>query len=80
MYEATMNLSPSDMGLIDKPLHEPEMLLDWMTHHEQPLQIMREHGEDPSFGEWVVVDASDDTVKGSGETVLDALCAAYENQ
>ncbi len=64
----------------DTPLHDAEKLLDWLTHNHLPLSIIREFADEPGFGEWVVVDASNDTVKGSGETVLDALCAAYENQ
>ena len=47
-------------------------LLDWMTHYHQPLSLFRE--ED---GLWVVVDNSDETVKGSGETTFDALLAAH---
>ncbi len=51
---------------------QAERLLDWMTHHHLPLSLFRE--ED---GEWVVVDNSDETVKGSGETTFEALLAAH---
>lgn len=49
-----------------------DRLLDWMTHHHLPLSLFRE--ED---GSWVLVDNSDETVKGSGETTFDALLDAH---
>lgn len=55
----------------DRPPRAEE-LLDWMTHHHLPIHIFRE--ED---GCWVAVDASRDTVMGSGGTALEALATAY---
>lgn len=52
-----------------------EALLGWMTHHHLPLQIFREEE-----GGWVVVDASNDTVMASGETVFDALKQAHSKE
>ncbi len=49
-----------------------DRLLDWMTHHHLPLSLSRE--ED---GGWVVVNNSDDTVKGSGASTFDALLATH---
>lgn len=55
---------------------QPESLLDWMTHHHLPLQLFRE--EEP--GNWVICDASQGTVLGSGETCLLALAEARSKE
>ena len=51
---------------------DADELFDWMTHFYLPLSLFQE--EDSM---WVVLDASRNTVMGSGETVEDALREAF---
>ncbi|MEQ5793087.1 hypothetical protein LZ686_00365 [Paracoccus sp. NFXS7] len=67
--------APSD-GLREEPCSGT--LLEWMTYHDQPLQLWREANESGiSEGSWVVVDNHKGTVMGSGPTAEDALREAY---
>ena len=52
-----------------------EVLLDWMTHHHLPLELLREDD-----GPWVLVDASTETVMGTGGDAQDALANAYSRE
>lgn len=61
----------------DEVLTDPGFLLEWMTGHYLPLHLFREADEDG--GNWVVVDASTNTVRGSGGTAHDALIVAHRN-
>lgn len=56
-------------------LLDGESMLQWMTHHHLPLQLMRE-----ADGLWVVVDGSSDIVKGSGEGTFEALQDAIQKE
>jgi hypothetical protein len=48
-------------------------LLDWMTYHRLPLHLYREQETET----WAIVDASTNTVLGSGESAEDALREAH---
>ncbi len=50
-------------------------LLEWMTHHHLPLQLLRE-----DEGEWAVVDASNNAVLASAESAVEALAEAERSE
>lgn len=62
---------------LGRRISNAQVLLDWMTSHHRPLQLRR--AADDDGGCWIVIDASDDSVRGSGGSAHDALAEAYRH-
>lgn len=61
------------------PQEAAKVLLEKMTHHHLPLALMTEADDEGKHLQWVLVDASSNTLLGSGETALEALRAISED-